>query len=471
MTQVVPVPPEVLEDLHRLHADEAPDSPLSPHMSTHAGDETPDAAADDAQVIADFENHVNPTMSSLLKFMGFDSVEVAARDCLVTDSRGRVFLDCLGGYGTMSVGHNHPRVVEAVKNQLDKIAFSSRVLYNAPQSRLAAKLAEITPGELQFSFFCNSGAEAAEAALKIARMSTGRTRFVSAIGSYHGKTLGALSVSGRDKYKTPFAPLLPGCVQVPFDDIEALETAVDETVAAVLLEPIQGEGGIIVPSHEYLRAARRICDTHGALLVCDEVQTGLGRTGKMWGSDWSFEDSEMAPDLMLLAKALSGGVIPIGAVVGTPRTWTIWKDNPLIHSSTFGGNPLACACALATIDVIEDENLVARSLWQGEKLMARLRQTQEKYPRCVKEIRGRGLMIGFEFTHEDIGGLAIAGLAQRDVLAAYSLNNPRVMRFEPPLTISDEQIDWAANAFEAAVAQANELVEGLDIDDEPQTNA
>lgn len=474
MTQVVPVPPEVLEDLHRLHADDAPDSPIpsdhhasAPHMSTHAGGNSDD----DAQTIADFENHVNPTMSSLLKFMGFDSVEVSARDCLVTDSHGRVFLDCLGGYGTMSVGHNHPRVVEAVKNQLDKIAFSSRVLYNAPQSKLAAKLAHITPGELQFSFFCNSGAEAAEAALKIARMSTGRKNFVSAVGSYHGKTLGALSVSGRDKYKTPFGPLLPGCVQVPFDDIAALEVAVDETVAAVLLEPIQGEGGIIVPTHEYLRAARRICDTHGALLVCDEVQTGLGRTGKMWGSDWSFEDTEMAPDLMLLAKALSGGVIPIGAVVGTPRTWTIWKDNPLIHSSTFGGNPLACVAALTAIEVIEEENLVARSQEQGEKLMARLRQTQEKYPRCVREIRGRGLMIGFEFTHEDIGGLAIAGLAQRDVLAAYSLNNPRVMRFEPPLTISDAQIDWAANAFDEAVAQANELVEDMDIDEEPPTNA
>jgi putrescine aminotransferase len=366
----------------------------------------------------------------------------------------------------MSVGHNHPRVVKAVKKQLDRIAFSSRVLFNAQQSALAKKLAEITPGDLQYSFFCNSGAEAAEAALKIARMSTRRTNFVSAVGSYHGKTLGALSVSGRDKYKTPFQPLLPGCIQVPFDDTAALEDAVDENVAAVLLEPIQGEGGIIVPSDEYLQAARAVCDKHGALLVCDEVQTGLGRTGKLWGSDWSFEKNGAQPDLMLLAKALSGGCIPIGAVVGTPKAWTIWNDNPLIHSSTFGGNPLACATALATIEVIESENLVESSMLQGEKLVMALRETQQKYPHCVKEIRGRGLMIGVEFTHEDIAGLAIAGLAQRQVLVAYSLNNARVTRFEPPLNISDAEVEWAARAFEEALAQTAELVADFDINEE-----
>jgi putrescine aminotransferase len=453
MTQVVPASPEALEDLAHMSL---PNAPLGGATSE----------PDDASIIADFENHVNPSLANLLKFMGFDSVEVEARGCLVIDSQGREFLDCLGGYGTMSVGHNHPRVVETVKKQLDRIAFSSRVLFNAQQAALAKKLAEITPGDLQYSFFCNSGTEAAEAALKIARMSTGRTNFVSAVGSYHGKTLGALSVSGRDKYKTPFQPLLPGCIQVPYDDIAGLEAAVDESVAAVLLEPIQGEGGIIVPGDEYLQAARAVCDKHGALLVCDEVQTGLGRTGKMWGSDWAFEKSAIQPDLMLLAKALSGGCIPIGAVVGTPKTWTIWNDNPLIHSSTFGGNPLACATALSTIEVIESENLVESSMRQGEKLMTALRATQQKYPHCVKEIRGRGLMIGVEFTHEDIAGLAIAGLAQRQVLVAYSLNNARVTRFEPPLNISDAQVEWAARAFEESLAQTSELVEGFEIDEE-----
>jgi len=414
--------------------------------------------------VADFEKHVNPALVALLKFVGLDSVETAAQGCLVTDASGRQFLDCLGGYGTMSIGYSHPHVIAAVKEQLDRQAFSSRVLFNSTQTRLAKKLAEITPGDLQYCFFCNSGTEAVEGALKIARMVTGRTRLISAEGSFHGKTLGSLSVSGRDRYKTPFLPLIPDCLNVPYNDVAALESTVDESVAAVILEPIQGEGGIIVPDDDYLRAARRLCDAHGALLILDEIQTGLGRTGKMWGSDWP----GVQPDLMLLAKALSGACVPIGAIVGTPRTWTFLSDNPMIHTSTFGGNPLACAAGMAAIEVVEDENLVERSAAQGEKLMGALRATQSRYPKHIKEVRGRGLMIGVEFTHEDIGALAIAGLVQRDVLAAYTWNNPKVMRFEPPLIISDEQIEWAARAFEESVAQTTELVEGIDLEDEDE---
>jgi putrescine aminotransferase len=461
MTQIAPVPPETVETLAELTGVPAPDASSDGPASAGL---TSTSTPSDVEVIADFENHVNAPFASLLKFIGFTSTEVEARGCIVIDSQGNEYLDCLGGYGTMSVGYSHPRVVAAVREQLERMAFSSRVLLNAKTSGLAKKLADITPGDLQYCFFCNSGAEAVEGGLKIARMSTGRTRFVSATGAFHGKTMGSLSVSGREKYKTPFKPLVPDCINVPYSDIAALEAAVDDTVAAVILEPIQGEAGIIVPGDDYLPAAREICDRHGALLICDEVQTGLGRTGKMWGCDWT----EVKPDLMLLAKALSGACVPCGAIVGTPRTWTIWNENPLIHSSTFGGNPLACAAGLAAIEVIEEENLVQRSLVQGEKLINALRATQEKYPHCIKEVRGRGLMIGVEFTHEDIGGLAIAGMSQQRVMAAYTLNNPTVMRFEPPLIISDDQIAWAASAFEEAVAQAADLVEGLEIG-EPDT--
>jgi putrescine aminotransferase len=415
----------------------------------------------DAEVIAAFENHVNPALGSLLRFMGFDTVEVEAHGCIVKDSQGREFLDCLGGFGTMSVGHSHPHVVNAVKTQLERMAFSSRLLFNAPQAFLAAKLAAITPGDLQYSFFCNSGTEAAEAALKIARMSTGRTRFISALEAYHGKTVGALSVSGREKYKEPFVPLMPDCECVPFNDASALKAAVDDSIAAVLLEPVQGEAGIVIPDPGYLKAAREICDRHGALLICDEVQTGLGRTGKLWGCDWD----GVVPDLMLLAKALSGSAIPIGAVVGTPRTWTIWSENPLIHSSTFGGNPLACIAGLAAIEVVENENLVERSHTQGKKLLQALLESRERHPQHIKSVRGRGLMIGVEFTHEDIGGLVIAGLAQRGVIAAYTLNNPTVIRFEPPLIISDEQVQWAAQAFDEAVVQTGELLGDINFDE------
>jgi putrescine aminotransferase len=271
--------------------------------------------------------------------------------------------------------------------------------------------------------------------------------------------MGALSVSGRDKYKTPFGPLVTDVKNVPFNDIAALEDAVDGDVAAVLLEPIQGEGGIYVATNEYLQAARRLCDETGALLVMDEVQAGLGRTGKMWGCDWA----GVAPDMMLLAKALSGGAVPIGAVLGTPRVWDFWNDAPLIHSSTFGGNPLACAVGLATLEIIEEENLVEKAGRAGDLLLAKLREVQQKYPKLVKDVRGRGLMIGVEFPHEDITSLVLAGLAQRDVLVVpYTFNNPTVTRFEPPLNISDDEIAWATKAFEEAVEQAAELLEGVD---------
>jgi putrescine aminotransferase len=407
------------------------------------------------EVLSAFENHMNPALAQVMRFIGFEAVEASAQGCVVTDTTGRQYLDCLGGYGTMSVGYSHPRVIDAVKMQLDQMAFSAKVLFSAPAALLAKKLAEIAPGDLEYVFFCNSGTEAAEAAMKLARLKTKRTKMVAAVGAFHGKTMGALSVSGREKYKTPFQPLVPDCATVPYNDIAALEAAVDETVAAVFLEPVQGEAGIILCNPDYLRAAREICNRHGALLVFDEVQTGLGRTGKMWGCD----HAAVVPDLMTLAKALSGGMVPIGAVLGTANVWEVWQENPLIHSSTFGGNPLACAAGLAAIDVIEEENLVSRAQEQGQKILDGIRGLQEKYPRCIHEVRGVGLMIGIEFTHADIAGLVIAGLAQRDVLAAYTLNNPTVIRLEPPLIITDEQVQTALTAFEESVEQTALLVE------------
>lgn len=414
----------------------------------------------DEAVVADYEQYVNPGLAAVMKFIGLDSVEMHASGCTVTDSHGQQFLDCLGGYGTMSVGYAHPHVVQAVQEQVAKQAFSCRILFNEQTAKLAKKLAEISPGKLQYSFFCNSGTEAAEAAIKIARKATGRTRLVSTTGSFHGKTMGALSVSGREQYKTPFAPLIPDCVQIPFNDIEAL-AVIDESTAAFLVEPIQGENGILEASDEYLQAARAACDRVGALLVFDEIQTGLGRTGKMWGA----EQAGVAPDLMMLAKALSGAAIPIGVLLGTAETWKIFEENPLIHSSTFGGNPLACRAALATIEVIENENLVERSQVQGAKLKNALLASQAKYPDLVKEVRGRGLMLGVEFSHDDIAGIVIAGMAQRGVLAAYTLNNATVIRFEPPLVISDEEIEKAASAFDEALQNARELLEGIDLDE------
>jgi len=417
-------------------------------------DNEPSAIND--EVAEKYIKYVNPTALNLLRLAGFDKVEDHGSGAVLTDLDGKEYIDCLGGYGVFSLGHAHPEVVDAVHAQMRRLPLSSKTFLNRPLADLAERLAHCTPGDLQFSFFCNSGAEALEAAIKFARMATGRTRIVSAEGSYHGKTLGALSASGREKYKIPFAPLLPGFEFVPFGDIAALESQVDAGTAAVLLEPIQGENGIHVAPDGYLQAAREICDRHGALLILDEVQTGLGRTGTLFAcQQWG-----VAPDLLALAKALGGGVMPIGAVVGTPAVWEkVFAENPYLHTSTFGGNQAACVAALKTLEILERDGLCEQARVQGEKLQAALRSVQARHPDLLEEVRGRGLMIGVEFTDPDIGKLAIGSMVHGGVVAAYTLNNPNVMRFEPPLVITDAQIDTVGRVFGEAIEEVKAMLE------------
>ena len=300
------------------------------------------------ETVEKYAKYVNPTALNLLRLGGFDKIEWEGCGATLKDLHGTEYIDCLGGYGVFSLGHANPQVVEAVVAQMRRLPLSSKTFLNKPLADLSELLASIAPGDLQYSFLCNSGTEAVEAALKFARMATGRTEIISTIGSYHGKTYGALSASGRERYKTPFAPLVPGFTHVPFGDVPALTAVVDDATAAVILEPIQGENGIFVAPDGYLQAARRLCDKHGALLILDEVQTGLGRTGKMFAC----EHWDVAPDLMTLAKALGGGVVPIGALLGTPAVWDkVFKENPFIHTSTFGGGEMACAAGLAAIRI------------------------------------------------------------------------------------------------------------------------
>jgi putrescine aminotransferase len=413
-----------------------------------------DADALYADVIDKYSRHINPHLAKLMAFAGF-GIEMRGEGCYIYDHEGRQFLDCLGGYGTFSVGHRHPKVIEAVQNQLGEMALSGKAFFSKNAADLAEKLAEITPAGIEFSFFCNSGAEAVEAALKFSKGSTGRVKIVSTTESFHGKTLGALSAMGRAKYRKPFEPLLPGVTFVPFGDAEAAAQAIDDETACMIVEPIQGEGGIIVPPDGYLRELRKACDLHGALLIFDEVQTGLGRTGKMFGCD----HDDVSPDIMTLAKALGGGVMPLGAVTGTAAVWeAIYSQNPLSHTSTFGGNPLACAAGLAAIQVIQEEGLVQRSAELGVLLKSGLTSVADKHSKWVAEVRGRGLMVGFEFAEDEVGELVVAQLLKHGVCVAYALNNPRVLRFEPPLIISAEQVDFAVNAIDAALVETDELL-------------
>lgn len=416
--------------------------------------------ADDTVRDATYKKYVesvNPGLARVLKFARLDRLEVTASGSLITDSEGREFVDCAGGYGVFTLGHRHPEVVEAVKRQLDVMPLASKLFLNKPLADLADMLRRATPGDLRYSFFVNSGAEAVENALKLARMATGRQAIISTEGAFHGKTFGALAAGGRDVFKRPFEPLVPGFSHVPFGDARALEDAVTDETAAVILEPIQGEGGVRVPPPGYLTRARAACDKHGALLIADEIQTGLGRCGRLFAVEYD----EVVPDLMTLGKALGGGVMPLAAVVGRPETWGEFRKNPLILTSTFGGNPLACAAGRAAVEIIERDKLWERAVTIGAKLKAGLEEIRAAFPRVVREVRGAGLLIGVELTHEGLGGVIVPEMVKNGVLAGYTLNLPRVIRFEPSLLIPEPLVDKLIEVFRVAVTEADSLYDKM----------
>ncbi len=406
-----------------------------------------------------YAEFVNPGLVKLFRFGGVETVEWEAQGVVVRDVYGREYLDFSGGPAVFVLGHRHPRVVQAVVEQIQRMPMSVRAMPRRPEAELAALLAGLTPGDLRYSFFCNSGAEAVEGALKLARVATGRPHFVATEGAFHGKTFGALSATGRDKYRKPFEPLLPGFRHVPFGDADALEEAVDASVAAVIVEPIQGEGGVRIPPDDYLPRVREICDRAGALLIVDEVQTGLGRTGRMFACQhW-----DVVPDILTLAKGLGGGVMPLGAFVARPHLWKAFSEDPYLHSSTFGGNPAACAAGVATLTVLVEEKLPDRAAHMGELLLAALREVARRHPRWVRDVRGRGLLVGVEFTDPDVALLASAEAIARGVIFFFSLNRPEVVRLAPPLIVEQEHVEAACVALDGAlqaVAQAVEQAAG-----------
>lgn len=383
-------------------------------------------------------NHLNPAYGN--KLSGAEgAVEFKDAGVFTYDNKGKRYLDCLGGYGIFNVGHRHPRVVQAVKDQLDQVCLHSQELINPWSAHLAAQLASIMPEGLIYSFFCNSGTEAVEGAIKLARLYTGKMQVISTTNAYHGVSMGALGATGREVFRKPFEQLLTGFTHVPFGDSKAIENAITDETAAVILEPIQGEGGIYVPPAGYLAEVRAITKKHGVLLILDEVQTGMGRTGRMFAC----EHEDVVPDIICLAKALGGGVMPIGAFVSTAEIWSVLEPNPSIHNSTFGGNPLACTAASATIDVLIEENLPARSAVMGSYFMEQLQVLKAEFPQYIRDVRGRGLLIGLEFETPELRSEVQTELFYRGVLVAATMNSFRTIRLEPPLIITKSQIDLA----------------------------
>lgn len=405
------------------------------------------------ETIRRYEQYVNPAVARLFRFMGLASVERSARGLYIYDAQGQPYLDCLGGYGVFSLGHANEEIVAAVKKQMDLMPMSGKILLNEHLGRLSELLAEIIPGA-RYSFIVNSGAEAVEGALKLARIHTGRSKFIAMQNSFHGKTLGALSATGRDMFADPFRPLLDGFIHVPFNDIGAVRRAIGEDTAAVIAEPIQGEGGIIVPDDGYLTELRNLCDSRGSLLILDEVQTGLGRTGKLFASEYDGAEA----DITVTAKALGGGVMPIGAFSARGKVWNKYIESPFLHTSTFGGNPLACAAAIAVIEILKRDYASFSVAEKGGYFLKQLTELKERHPGLIKDARGRGLMIGLELTKAGIGGFLMSECMKKRLMVAYTLNNPKVIRIEPPFMISvqtiDEVISILAEIFERAESMA-----------------
>ncbi len=356
----------------------------------------------------------------------------------VWDEEGREYIDATSGQGVALLGHAHPVVARALYEQAQTLITCPEIFYNDRRAQLMARLTSLAPEGLSRVFLCNSGAEAIEGALKFARASTGRKGIVATMRGFHGRTMGALSATWEPKYREPFQPLVPGFSHIPYDNLEAAENAIGPDTAAVLVEPVQGEGGVRPASPGYLPGLRRLCDERGALLILDEIQTGLGRTGR-W---FACQHSGVVPDLMALAKGLAGGV-PMGAVLIGPRI----GDLPsMSHGSTFGGNPLSCAAALATLDVLERERLPQQAAEKGEYLLGRLRRIESEK---IREVRGLGLMVALEL-RERVTPYLMA-LMQLGVLALPA--GPTVLRLLPPLVITYEEMDRVVTAIEEVLTQ------------------
>lgn len=411
----------------------------------------PDGAALYDETYENYKRFVNPPLARVMKLSG-SPVEVRALGSTIWDQNGKAYLDFAGGYGVFTLGHSHPRVIAAVREQLERMSLSGKTMFSPLLGRLAREIAALAPGDLAISFFANSGTEAVEGALKLARAATKRRKIVATTNAYHGKTIGALAASGRDAYKTPFGPLLADVVHVPYGDASMLAGELVDA-AAFIVEPVQGEGGVVVPPLGYLRAARAACDATGAVLIADEVQTGLGRCGTLFACD----RDDVVPDVLVLAKGLSGGIVPIGAFVARPSVWNAaYARAPLIHTSTFGGNPLACAAALAALDVLRDEDLVRRARERGEQLLAGVRAIASDYPSVVREARGLGLLVGMELRNEGYAGTIVPEMLRAGVTTAWTLNAQRVIRLQPPLVVTAAEIERGLAALRGGVHAARQ---------------
>ncbi len=432
------------------------------HKTTLTAEE---ARAITADTLAYWRDHVNSGFLSYRKSMG-DGEMGAQLDWVdsggvwLTTARGDRYLDCLSGFGVFNVGHRHPTVVGAVAAQLAKQPLHSQEFLDPLRAYAAKLIASVLPGAgaLSHVFFVNSGTEAVEAAIKLAMLHTGRKRLLACLNGFHGKTLGALATTSKALFRAPFAGALVEVVHVPFNDVAALGAAFDAAAftgtpfAGLLIEPVQGEGGIHVGTDAFLRAARRLCDAHDTCLIFDEIQSGLGRTGTMFAC----EPAGVVPDLMCIGKSLSGGVVPVTACCGTAKLWRKYVESPFLFTSTFGGNPLACAAAIATIQVLLSQQLPRAAAVRGAQLADGLRAIAAEFPDVIAEVRGRGLMLGVQLVSNAVGVAWSCNLLKRHVLVSGTLISATTIRVCPPLVVSEVEVQLALDAMRGACLDVRE---------------
>jgi len=401
------------------------------------------ASSDRDRVLTRYARHVNTGLASLARLVAAP-VEVSAAGSKVHGSDGHTYLDC-GGFGVFLLGHCHPAVVAAVRAQLERNPLATRLFLNAELAQAAQDLAGIAPAGLDYVFLTNSGAEATELGLKLARLA-GKRRIVAMQNGFHGKTLGALSVTGRGQYRDPFHPLLPDVDFVPFGDLDALR-AVLTPESVVLLEPVQAEGGVRLAPDGYLRGVREVTTAAGAVLILDEIQSGMGRLGTWWGADLA----GVVPDVLLSGKILGGGVMPVGGVIATAPLFAPINADPLLHSSTFAGSPLAASAVSATIAAIKAEGVLDRAGRLGPLVhQLALDAVTTHCPHLVTEVRGLGLLVGIDFVTAEAATEFLIGLLDQQVIPSYSLNSSNVLRLTPPAILDAADLDWLARALAAA---------------------
>lgn len=398
-------------------------------------------------MVKNYRAHVNRGLARLGQLMA-SPLEVRSAGCHVHDADGTAYLDC-GGYGVFILGHCHPAVVAAATRQLSTHPVATRLFLSPELAAAAETVAAVAPRGLEYVWFANSGTEATEAALEMARLGGART-LVAMQSGFHGKTFGSLSVTGRATFRDPFQPLLPSVEFVPFGDLAALGTVLAGAErCCVILEPVQAEGGVNVPAAGYLKAVEELCRRHGAFLVLDEIQTGLGRLGAWWGAD----RESVVPDVLLSGKALGGGLLPVSAVIASGEAFAELNRDPYLHTSTFGGSPLAAATARATVETIRAEGIVERAGRVGADLQEALRIAIEPFrPGLVTDLRGVGLLIGVEFAAEHLAGEFVLEMIGQRVLVSHSLNANRVVRFTPPALLTDPHVEQIAEAVAASLS-------------------